>query len=67
MKCRNCGLINPDGVTHCKRCNTMLRAKTQTAETGGTKALVQILLLLAGTVGAVAILWVLMHNLLHAV
>jgi hypothetical protein len=43
----------------------MLRRPQTAAESGGRKALMQILLLILGTVGVVAMLWVLMHNLLH--
>jgi len=45
----------------------MLRTKEQLAATGGMKALVQIILLIVGLVAAVGILWVIMHDLLHAV
>jgi hypothetical protein len=65
MKCKNCGYVNIPEATHCKRCNTMLRRPQTAAESGGRKALMQILLLILGTVGVVAMLWVLMHNLLH--
>ncbi len=67
MKCKNCGFVNPEGSIHCKKCHTMLRTKEQLAATGGMKALVQIILLIVGLVAAVGILWVIMHDLLHAV
>jgi hypothetical protein len=65
MKCKNCGYVNTPEATHCKRCNTMIRRAGIADDSGSKKAMVQIFLLIAGTVGVVVMLWILMHNLLH--
>ena len=67
MKCKNCGSANPEGSTHCTKCHTMLRYKDQNKDSGGTRALIQILLLVLGMIGVVALLWFIMHDLLHTV
>ncbi len=45
----------------------MLRYKDQNKDSGGTRALFQILLLVLGMIGVVALLWFIMHDLLHTV
>jgi len=67
MKCKNCGFVNPDDAAHCKKCHTMLRRKEQSTTTGGTRALIQIILLILFLIATVGILWVIMHAVLHAV
>jgi hypothetical protein len=67
MKCKNCGLVNPEGATHCARCHTMIRTREQNAPTGGSRALIQIALLIGGMVAVVVILWILLHDIFHAV
>lgn len=67
MKCRNCGLVNHADATHCSKCHTMLRKKEQNGSSGGGRALIQIVLLIAGVIAIVGLLWVIMHDLLHAV
>jgi len=67
MKCKNCGLLNADDATHCIKCNTMLQRNASGNTTGGTRALIQILLLILFLIATVGILWVIMHDVLHAV
>lgn len=45
----------------------MLRYKDQNKDSGGTRALFQILILVLGMIGVVALLWFIMHDLLHTV
>ncbi len=45
----------------------MLQRNASGNTTGGTRALIQILLLILFLIATVGILWVIMHDVLHAV
>ncbi len=67
MKCKFCGTLNNEGITHCSECNTMLRTKGQNTSTNGTRTLLQVVLFMFGIVGTVVLLWIILHNIFHAV
>ncbi len=45
----------------------MIRKPDLEKESGGRRALLQVLLFIIGTFGIVGVLWIVMHDLLHIV